>query len=139
MKKNSEDLSPVPVVTRAYLIDQIFDSWEEYQRFYAEACRITNTERKKRNVLKKIIRKYFEVEFKGSIKSPRYYYPENSESIVLQIPSSSLEARTRGVKRMRLLDEHQHVVGVTEMYIRDQIAMRLKIMNVDVPEVKKKK
>lgn len=117
---------------RSFLIEQIFSSWEEYEAYYEEACKVFSEGKRKRAVLKNIIRKYFEIEFKSSIKAPRYYYPENSQSIVLQIPSQGIQTRTKGEKRLRLLDEHQHVVGTTEMYVRDQIAMRLKVMGVKV-------
>ena len=117
---------------RAFLIEQVFDSWEEYQAYYKEACKIHSEGKRRRGVLKNIIRKYFEVEFKSSIKAPRYYYPENTDSIVLQIPTSGAKTRTRGEIRLRLLGEHQHVIGTTEMYMRDQIAMRLKVMGKKV-------
>ena len=86
----------------------------------------------KKNILNKIIRKYFEIEFKNTLKSSRYYYPENSESIILQIPLRKMSARIAGEKRMKLLGEHQHVIATTEMYMRDQIAMRLKVLGVKV-------
>lgn len=122
---------------RSFLIEQIFSSWAEYEAYYEEACKVFSDGKRKRDVLKNIIRKYFEVEFKSSIKAPRYYYPENSQSIVLQIPSQGIQTRAKGEKRLKLLDEHQHVLGTTEMYVRDQVAMRLKVMGVKV-KVKKK-
>ena len=122
---------------RSLIIEQIFDSWDEYQAYYEEALKVFNEGKRKTGVLKRIIRKYFEIEFKTALKAPRYYYPEDSESIVLQVPTAGIRTRTKGEKRLRLLDEHQHVLGTTEMYIRDQIAMRMKIMGVKVSRKKK--
>lgn len=124
---------------RAFLIEVIFDSWEEYEAYYEEACRRSNASSRKRGILKKIIRRYFEVEFKTSLKAPRYYHPEDSESIVLQIPTHGIKTRARGEKRLRYLDDHQHVISTTEMYLRDQLAMRLKIMGVKVPLLRKRR
>ncbi len=115
---------------RSFIIEQIFESWDEYRAYYEEACKIFSDGRRKKGVFKKIIRRYFEVEFKSSIKAPRYFYPEDSEAIVLQVPAGGSKTRNRGERRLRLLDEHQHVIGSTELYIKDQIAMRLKIMGV---------
>lgn len=116
---------------RTFLIEQVFSSWEEYEAYYKEAGKVFNQGKKRRTILKNIIRKYFEIAFKP-IKAPRYYYPEDSESIILQVPNSQLKTQTKTEKRAKLLDEHQHVIGITEMYIRDQIAMRLKILGVRV-------
>ena len=123
---------------RIFLIEQIFESWEEYQAYYEEACKISVDGKRKKSVIKKLIRRYFEVEFKSSIKAPRYYYPEDRNSIVLQIPSNQLSSRSKGPRRQKHLDEHQHVLGTTEMYMRDQMAMRLKVMGVKVRYKKKK-
>lgn len=119
-------------IERVFLIEQVFSSWEEYEAYYKEAGKVFNKGKRKRPILKNVIRRYFEVEFKP-IKSPRYHYPEDSESIVLQVPNHGFKTRrTINEKRIKLLDEHQHVVGITEMYIKDQIAMRLKILGVKV-------
>lgn len=117
---------------RAYLIEQIFASWDEYEAYYDEACKIHTLGRKSKNNRKKTIRKYFEVEFKTSLKSRRYYYPADSEAIILQIPARGIKPQARSNQRNKLLDEHQHILGTTEMYIKDQIAMRLKIMGVKI-------
>ena len=122
LKKNSE---------RTYIIEQIFDSWEEYKAYYEESSKIFSG-KKKKGILKRSIRKYFEIEFKPSLKLPRYYYPENSEKIVLQMSSKGKKGRVKEEKVLKLLDEHQHVVGTTEIYIRDQFAMRMKLMNAKI-------
>ena len=122
---------------RALLIEQVFDSWEEYQAYYEEALKIFHNGRRKNGLFKNIIKRNFEIEFKTALKAPRYHYPDDSDSIVLQVPSSGIKTRARGEKRMKLLDEHQHVIGTTQIYLRDQLAMRMKIMGVKV-RVKKK-
>ena len=105
--------------SRSFLIEQVFESWEEYQFYYEEACKVYSKNKKTKNILNKIIRRYLELEFKSSLKSARYYYPEGSESIVLQVPLRNMKTRVTGQKRIKLLDEHQHVIGTTEMYMRD--------------------
>ena len=117
---------------RSFLLEQVFESWEEYQFYYEEACKVYSKNKKAKNILNKIIRRYLEVEFKSSLKAARYYYPEDSESIILQIPLRNMTTRGTGEKRIKLLDEHQHVIGTTEMYMRDQIAMRLKVLGAKV-------
>ena len=117
---------------RIFLIEQIFNSWGEYEAYYKEAGKVLHKNKNRPTVLKNLIRRYFEVEFNSFIKSPRYHYPEGSESIVLQMPSKGLKPSIKNEKRMKILDEHQHVIGVTEMYITDQIAMRLKVLGVKV-------
>lgn len=119
-------------IERSLIIEQVFESWKEYQLYYEETLKIFSEGKRKKGILKRIIRKYFEIEFKSSLKTPRYYYPEDSESIVLQVPSSGVKNLKKDEKRLKLLDEHQHVIGTTEMYIRDQIAMRMKIMGVKI-------
>ncbi len=116
-------------IGRQYLIEDVFSSFDEYQRFLVEALALFQDQIKKRNPsMKKYVPEFLEIEFINSIRSPRLYFPRYKGVIVVQIPANGAAPRSRSAIRVRMLSRFASVVKINELAVADEIAMRMKVM-----------
>lgn len=121
-KKNVE-------IGRQYLLEEVFESFDEYQRYLSKALALFQDQQKKRHpTLKKYVPEYLEVEFDNSIKAPRLYFPRYKGVVVVQLPSNNLPPRKRALVREKTLHKFVAIVKINEMAIADEFAMRMKII-----------
>lgn len=114
---------------RQYFIEDIFESFQEYQSYLIRALSLFQDQQKKREPsLKKYVPEYLEVEFNSSIKAPRLYFPRYKSVIVVQLPAQGLATRSRSAVRVRSLQLYVALVKVNELAVADEIAMRMKVI-----------
>ncbi len=119
---------------RIYQIEDVFESFQEYQRYFMKALALFQDMKKSRNPsMKMIVPEYLEIEF-APIKAPRLYFPRCKGVIVVQLPEAGLSPKQKGVVRPKKLMEYSPLVKINEHYQGDQFAMRMKILS---PEKRK--
>lgn len=124
MEENQSD-----ALGRQYFIEDIFESFQEYQQYLTRALSIFQDQLKKRNpTLKKYVPEYLEVEFDNSIKTPRLYFPRYRGVIVVQLPANRLAPRKRAMVRERTLQRFAAIVKINELAVADEFAMRMKVI-----------
>ncbi len=122
------DEQVVPV-GRQYFLEEVFESFSEYQRYLIKALALFQDQQKKRNPsFKRYVPEFLEIEFESSIKAPRLYFPRYRGVIVVQLPANRLAPRKKAVLRERMLQRFVAVVKVNELSVADEIAMRMKVI-----------
>ena len=125
------------IIGRQYFIENIFSSFEEYQRYLIEALALFQDQIKKRNPsFKKYVPEYLEIEFVNSIRAPRLYFPRYKSTIVVQLPANGAAPRKRETIRTQMLQRFVAVVKINEIAVAEEIAMRMKILGKKTRGVK---
>ncbi len=116
-------------IGRQYLIEEIFDSFAEYQSYLTKALSLFQDQQKKRSPsFKKYVPEYLEVEFNNSIKAPRLYFPRYQGIVVVQLPAAGLAPRRRALVRERTLQRFVGIIKINELAVADEFAMRMKVI-----------
>jgi hypothetical protein len=124
----NNEVNDLPV-GRTYAIEEVFESFSEYQHYLTKALSLFQDQQKKRNpTLKRYVPEYLEIEFDASIKAPRIYFPRYRGVVVVQLPSNRLPARKRAVIRERNLMRYAGIVKMNEIAVGDELAMRMKLI-----------
>lgn len=111
-----------------YLIEEIFESYEEYRLYLLKALATFQDMKKSRNPsLRAFVPEYLEIDF-ANIKSPRLYYPRYKGTIVVQFPEAKLSPKQKGVVRSQKLLEFAALVKINEVTVGEQFAMRMKLL-----------
>ena len=117
------------VIGRQYMLEEIFESFSEYQHYLARSLALFQEQQKKRTPsLKKYVPEYLEIEFDSSIRAPRLYFPRYKGTIVVQLPAERLAPRKKSVVREKMLQRFVAVVKINELGVADEFAMRMKII-----------
>lgn len=125
MTEDVENESPY----RIYQIEDIFESFQEYQHYFLKALSLFQDMKKSRNPsIRLLVPEYLEIDF-APIKSPRLYFPRYKGIIVVQLPEGNLSPKQRGIIRSRKLIEYSPIVKINEHYQGDQFAMRMKVLS----------
>lgn len=123
---NNEQVVPVG---RQYFLEEVFESFDEYQRYLIKALALFQDQQKKRNPsFKRYVPEFLEIEFESSIKAPRLYFPRYRGVIVVQLPANRLAPRKKAILRERMLQRFVAVVKINELSVADEIAMRMKVI-----------
>ncbi len=125
-----------PLIGRQFLIEDVFESFKEYQNYLLRALALfQDTEKKHNPSLRKYVPELLEIEFHASIKAPRLYFPRFKSVIVVQLPlqNTKTSPKRRAAQRARMLIRFASVVKVNELAIADELAARMKIMNTVKP------
>lgn len=124
-----EDFNDKKTLPGCYQIEDIFESFQEYQHYLLKALATFQDMKKSRNPsFKAFVPEYLEIEF-ASIKSPRLYYPRYKSTIVVQLPEAGLSPKQKGTVRAEKLMEYSPLVKIKEVYMGDEFAMRIKILS----------
>lgn len=118
-----------PIIGRQFDIDEIFESFEDYQRYFTKALAVLKGGEKKRNPpFNKVFPEDLDVQFDKHIKAPRYRIPRFEGRIILMLPDRGLSPKKKALIRQMKLDAHIGVIKTNEMACADQIAMRMKVI-----------
>lgn len=110
-------------------IEDVFESYDEYQKYFLKALGILKGGEKKRNpAFNKVFPEELAIQFDKSIKAPRYRIPRFEGTIILVLPDNGLSPKKKAAIRNLKLDAHVGVIKVNEMACADQIAVRMKRM-----------
>lgn len=116
-------------IGRQYFLEDVFESFSEYQRYLTKALALFQDQEKKRNpTFKKYVPEYLEVEFDNSIKAPRLYFPRYKGVIVVQLPANQLAPKKRAAVRERMLQRFVGVIKINELAVADEFAMRMRVI-----------
>lgn len=120
-----------PLVGRQYLIEDVFESFKEYQGYLLRALALfQDTEKKHNPNFRKYVPEFLEIEFNAAIKAPRLHFPRFKGVIVVQLPiqRGAGSPKQRAAQRERMLVKFASVVKVNELAVADELAVRMKIM-----------
>jgi hypothetical protein len=113
-----------------YYIEDIFDSYNEYQDYLLRALASLKVQAKNRKPsLHQFVPERLEISFVKKLKAPRYYMPRFTGVIVLEVPDNNLSPQKKAAIRQMRLDSHIGVVKINELQCADQLAMRNKILD----------
>ncbi len=111
-------------------IEGIFKNKEEYLMWFSEALSVIRGKSKKRNSISSLVPEYVEIDFNGSVKAPRLYFPKDRpDTVIVQLPIVKNNPRAKGLVREHKLPVYSTVKGRIEVAIADEFAIRFKLLS----------
>jgi hypothetical protein len=98
--------------------------------WFTEALGVVRGKSKKGTTLASLVPEYVEIDFNGSIKAPRLYFPKKRpDTIIIQLPLVKNTPRAKGSAREHKLPIYSSVKGRIEIALADEFAIRFKILS----------
>lgn len=122
-------------------MEDLFKDKEDYLMFFTEALSVIRGKSKKGNTISSLVPEYVEIDFNGSLKAPRLYFPKNRlDTVVIQLPVSKNNPRAKGSVREHKIPVYSSIKGRIEIAIADEFAIRFKLFSekIEVKSSKKK-
>lgn len=114
---------------RQYVLEEIFEDFDEYQTYLLKALALCQDGEKKRNpTFSKYVPNKLGVEFEKGIKAPQFEFPRYKGMILLQLPDQKLSPRKKAVQREIALKRYAAVVKRVEIATAEEIAMRMRVL-----------
>lgn len=121
-------------------VESVFKDKDEYLLWFTEALSVIRGKSKKGSTVAGLIPEYVEIDFNGSVKAPRLYFPKNrADTVVVQLPIAKNSPRAKGSVREHKLPVYSSVKGRIEVAIADEFAIRFKLLSKDVSVPRSKK
>ena len=122
--------APTSSPERPYLIEEMFESYDEYHAYLVRALALFRDKVKRRSpTFSKYVPDSIRVEFLKDIKAPQIQFPRYSGIIVIQLPDQKFSPKKKAALRERALQKYVSVVKRNEIATADEIAMRMKILD----------
>jgi len=121
-------------------VESVFKDKEEYLQWFTEALSVIRGKSRKGSTVAGLIPEYVEIDFNGSVKAPRLYFPKSRpDTVVVQLPIAKNSPRAKGSVREHKLPVYSSVKGRIEVAIADEFAIRFKLLSKGAPVPRSKK
>lgn len=110
-------------------VEDVFKSKDEYLKWFNEALKVIRGKSRKNSSVTGLVPDYVEIDFNGSIKAPRLYYPKSRpDTVVVQLPISKNSPRAKGAVREHKLPVYSSIKSRIEVALADEFAIRFKLI-----------